>query len=133
MKTLYTLVAEVKPHLLSVNVVVSILRETFVRFSEHGTEDDDAVGQVIVGDASGSIDLLVTNRHLLALGLNEASQVPFNVIIKNVLPAVVFGRLRIELNRFSSVCMRNTMGDCLVNRANNVSLIDHDALARLGG
>ena len=132
MKGGYTRVADVSKHALSVNLVVEVDRHSFTEFFTKNSDIDAAVGEVTVGDASGSITLLVTNRHLVALGLAEGSDTSSVVIVKNVLPAVVCGRLRVELNRFSSVCGRH-VDDFSVDSSNNVSLKDHDAVARVGG
>lgn len=133
MRTVYTSVADISRNHLSVNIVVAILHNSFVPLHsswEH-LDADDAVGELVVGDSTGSVNVLVTKRHIAALGLSEASHGEFPaIVIKNVLPVVFFGRLRLELNRFSSVCGRHICG-VSVHVGNNISLVDHDRIGKI--
>jgi ssDNA-binding replication factor A large subunit len=123
MRTVYTKISDISPNQLSVNIIAIVVEDSFnsIPTRSNGGEDD-AVGELLIGDASGCVMLLVTKRHFGAL--KETSSA---VVIKNVLPSIVFGRLRLELNRFSSVCGRHVEG-CIPNTANNISLIDYDSL-----
>lgn len=132
MKSAYTRVADISKHALSVNLVVKIERESFTEFFPKNDGLDHAVGEVVIGDGSGTVTMLVTNRHLVALGMADGSEQHSVVILRNVLPAIVCGRLRIELNRFSSVCGRHVEG-LAINMSNNVSLVDYDILSKVGG
>lgn len=135
MPTIYTRVGEVSPSQLSVNLVVEIDRESFRYFAltDHQLDEDDAVGELVVGDRSGCITMIVTGRHMRVLGLLSAgNDKPCSFIIKNVLPSLVFGRLRVELNRFSSVDMHSTQSFS-INKTNNMSLVDYDSLGKFGG
>lgn len=135
MPTTYTRVGDVSPSQLSVNLVVQIDRDSFRSFplTDNPIDEDDGVGEVVIGDRSACINMLVSGRHMRALGLlSSDSEKPCSVVIKNVLPALVFGRLRVELNLFSSVDVHNAPSFS-INKANNVSLVDYDSLGKFGG
>ena len=129
MRTIYTNISDISPNQLSVNVVGTIVADSFNSLisSTSKDEEDDPVGEILIGDSSGCVTLLVTKRHMTALGICEGAERFPALVIKNVLPTIVFGRLRLELNRFSSVHGRH-MEPILPNTANNISLVDHDSL-----
>ena len=133
MRSAFTRIADISPAQLSVNVVAQVDGETFqptFRPKNSVCGEDDAIGAVEIGDSSACVTLLVTPRHAAALGINDAVNQRSFLIIRNVVPSLVFGRLRLELNRFSSVEVATRVtGNLHVNKSHKLSLIDFDHLA----
>lgn len=114
-RTEYTKIKDVASNAVSVNVIAGIEKGSFRPYSDKSDQD---LGEVVIGDASACIVLVITREHANTL---ESSASVFS--IKNVLPAVVHGRMQLELNMFSEISPVKAVAHFSINKSTDMSTI----------
>ena len=115
-RTEFTRIDRIRPDDRILNVIVSIDKEAFC--SNYGENITGVIGEVPVGDSTGSIALRVTAGEAEKLELSQPGNAKMYVM-KNVLPFMFEGRLKLELCSLSEISALDKQMP--INRSNDVS------------
>lgn len=120
-RTNYSRIKDVSSRQLAVNVIAAVDKQSF---RPYASNNRNIVGEVHIGDSSGSMVLILRGHHNFII---ESTDSVFS--FKNVSPNIVHGRLQVELNEFSQVAPMKSGGHFSVNKANDLSSISFDPYA----